>query len=134
MEDNAMLTEANDLYWRSELSVNQIAERLDLSKGKLYGAIVPQPTGLLCPECATEADYPNRTAKDKGQVLCASCGFEGHVDDLVHPTDDAWDEFGDQVGHAAGEGWHPPPSRIFWGSVLLGAAAGIVLFRRRRRS
>jgi hypothetical protein len=37
------LEAANELYWGSEKSVNQIADELDLSKGALYGLIRPLP-------------------------------------------------------------------------------------------
>jgi predicted DNA-binding protein YlxM (UPF0122 family) len=44
---------ANELYWGSDRSVNQIADELDLSKGALYGMIRPLPAALACPECGT---------------------------------------------------------------------------------
>lgn len=134
MEDTAALSatseEANDLYWGSDLSVNQIAEKLDLSKGRLYEMIRPGPTGLSCPHCGTEADYPNRTAKLKGSVLCSECGFEGTDAELVHP-DSEYENFGDQVA-AATTGDLRPSKRVFWGAVLIGTAAGIFLVRRRK--
>ncbi|HKJ02768.1 MAG TPA: hypothetical protein VJ997_09945, partial [Longimicrobiales bacterium] len=68
---------ANDLYWGSQSSVNQIAEELDLSKGTLYGLIRPLPSGLSCPDCSEEAVYPNRTARERSLVACPSCGWEG---------------------------------------------------------
>lgn len=129
MVDAAALQEVNDLYWGSELSVNQIADKLDLSKGRLYQMISPKPTGRSCPSCGTEADYPNRTAKEKGVVLCSACGFEGTVADLVDPATE-YERFGDQLA-AATDTIRVPSKRIFWGAVLLGAAVGIVLARRR---
>lgn len=136
MEDAAALAatseEANDLYWGSDLSVNQIAEKFDLSKGRLYEMIRPAPIGLACPVCGTEADYPNRTAKLKSTVRCSECGFEGTEEQLVHP-DTEYDNFGDQVAAATATDWKPS-KRVFWGAVLIGAAAGIALVRRRRDS
>jgi predicted RNA-binding Zn-ribbon protein involved in translation (DUF1610 family) len=139
MNDAALLEEANGLYWDSDLSVNQIADRLDVSKGRLYQMILPEATGLSCPLCGTDADYPNRTAKEKSKVLCSECGFEGSDADLVHP-DAGPGDFGDQVAAATAQSWQPswPPSRtskrVFWGAVLIGAAAGIVLVRGRKDS
>jgi hypothetical protein len=68
---------ANELYWGSDLSVNQIAETLDLSKGALYEMIRPLPAAVACPDCGTEALHPNRTAHERGLVVCLSCGWEG---------------------------------------------------------
>jgi MYXO-CTERM domain-containing protein len=132
MENTAASEEANGLYWGSELSVNQIAEKLDLSKGRLYEMIRPDPTGLFCPLCGAEADYPNRTAREKAKVLCPECGFEGTDMELVHP-DTEYEDFGDQVAAATEDAWRPSRN-VFWGAVLLGAAAGIVLVRRRKDS
>ncbi len=72
---------ANELYWSSDLSVNQIAEELDLSKGMLYGLIHPAPAGLACPECAEELVYANRTASDRALLACPRCGWEGDEDE-----------------------------------------------------
>ena len=69
---------ANELYWGSELSVNQIAEALDLSKGALYEVIRPLPADLACPVCGVEAVHPNRTAHERRLIVCPSCGWEGH--------------------------------------------------------
>jgi hypothetical protein len=136
MEDAAALAatteEANTLYWTSDSSVNQIADKLDLSKGRLYEMIRPEPTGLSCPLCGTEADYPNRTAKVKSSVLCSECGFVGSDDELVHPATEH-DDFGDQLAAATATAWRPS-KRVFWGAVLIGAAAGIVLVRRQKDS
>ena len=132
MEDAATVAEANSLYWGSDLSVNQIAEKLDLSKGRLYQIVQPQPTGLCCPACGIEADYPNRTAKEKSEVLCSACGFEGAETELVHPDTEQQD-FVNQVAVATRLSLRPS-KRVFWGAVLLGTAAGIVLMRRRNDS
>jgi hypothetical protein len=68
---------ANELYWGSDLSVNQIAEALDLSKGALYEMIRPFPADVACPLCGEEAVHPNRTAHERGLIVCPSCGWEG---------------------------------------------------------
>ena len=130
MDEQAMMEKANQLYWASDRSVNQIAEDLEVSKGHLYELISPQPTGMLCPMCGTEADYPNRTAKERGNVLCSECDFEGSEDELVL-TASEHEDFGDQVAEAASR-VSIGPRRLFWGAVCLGAAAGLILFRRSR--
>lgn len=73
---------ANDLYWRSGASVNQLTRELDLSKGALYEIITPMAAGLSCPCGGGEMAYTNRTARERGFVSCAICGLEdeeGHV-------------------------------------------------------
>lgn len=130
---------ANELYWGSDLSVNQIAEELDLSKSMLYGLIHPRPTGLACPECAEELVHPNRTARERSVVSCSACGWEGDEADadtvggegsvtLPAPTEEE-DELVDEAPPSS-EGL----SRTILGGALLGAAAGLalVIWARRR--
>lgn len=74
------IARANDLYWRSGASVNQLARELDLSKGTLYGIIAPLPAGLACPRGDGELAYPNRTARERGFVACVACGLEDEED------------------------------------------------------
>jgi UDP-N-acetylmuramyl tripeptide synthase len=125
--DGQLADRANALYWDSDGSVNDIAEALDLSKGSLYNLIQPAATAIACPECDTAMEYPNRTARDKGYVTCPGCGLE---------------EEEEVIRGLAGEGL---PSlieprtvpvggqRTLWATILLGAAAGIVLARWMRR-
>lgn len=77
-----VVAKANELYWHSEESVNQVARELDLSKGTLYEILAPLPAGLPCPRDDCELSYPNRTARDRGFVSCATCGFEDEEDQI----------------------------------------------------
>ncbi len=126
---------ANELYWGSDWSVNQIAGELNLSKGVLYGIIRPRPSGLACPMCGEEVSYPNRTAKERGLVACASCGWAGEEMEA--------DLTGAEAGELDDEEIVMPPihlstarQRVLLGGVLLGAAAGLalVLWAQRRRT
>lgn len=131
---------ANDLYWGSEWSVNQIAEELDLSKGTLYGLIRPLPAGLTCPVCSEEAVYPNRTAKERSLVACPSCGWEGDEVDADAGSGDGSVTLPDLPDED--DDVPPPPvvpaasnhKRIMVSGALLGAAAGLalVIWARRR--
>jgi len=148
---------ANQLYWGSDRSVNQIAEELDLSKGALYEMIRPLPTGLGCPLCGSEAVHSNRTAKERTRVDCPHCGWDGTEDEAVsfgggrpagpsklpRPDTDA-DSSDDLYPADAFDRPGPLPARVtareldgrrlIAGGALLGAAVGLalVIWARRR--
>jgi len=131
---------ANELYWTSDLSVNQIAEELDLSKGMLYELIRPAPAGMGCPECSEELVYANRTARDRALLACPRCGWEGDEDEADLGVGDGsvvLPESG-QGDTATAPGAVTLPDagrkRVMVGGALLGAAAGLalVLWSRRR--
>jgi hypothetical protein len=67
---------ANQLYWESDKSVNQIADEMELSKGMLYGMIQPLAAGMPCPRCSSDMEYANRTARERGLITCSSCSLE----------------------------------------------------------
>ncbi len=68
--------EANRLYWASDKGVNQLAEELGVSKGMLYNAIQPKPSGFRCIDCQAQLVYSNRTALERSMLSCPSCGTE----------------------------------------------------------
>ncbi len=143
-----MSQEANRLYWETEASVNQIAEELGLSKGFLYGLLLPLPAGLLCPKCRQELTFPNRTARDRGFVVCPNCGFEEEEltvqafwEDLPEGAEPPpWEEGRERtpfppekpggVQERPGElreGWRGRQGKLLAGTALLGMAAGLAL-------
>ena len=136
--DSEAIVQANELYWSSELSVNQIAEQLDLSKGTLYGMIQPLASDLWCPDCGSKGVYPNRTAKERGHVTCPECGWDG--DDDGAESDGSTSAV--TLPTVEADDIEPPPdsvlglgrNRVIMGGALLGAAAGLALvFWARRR-
>ena len=141
METSARTLEAddraNELYWGSDRSVNQIAEELDLSKGALYGMIRPLPAAMGCPACGGEVVHPNRTAKERGSVDCPACGWEGTEDE----TDPGFapiavaDERSLERSRARARALSPEevPSGAVIGGALLGAAVGLALLLWARR-
>ena len=152
-QDQKLSDRANELYWRSERSVNQIAEDMDLSKSRLYGLVRPLPAGSPCPQCQAELLFPNRTAKEKGFASCLECGFEGTAGNgqaaarprrTAQPRRAAQTRRAAQPATAASEsrpdkapaagGRRLSSKRVLWGSALLGVAAGLYLAIRRRRS
>lgn len=152
-DQDSLSTEANSLYWESDQSVNQIGEELDLSKGVLYGLIVPLPAGLPCPQCGQEMVFPNRTAREKGFLACPDCGMEEEESavrafweddaDVGSPDADEPLAFSQRAGKAFERAVDTgrdrisnlsPRGRIIAGTALLGVAAGLVLsgvFRKR---
>lgn len=133
---------ANDLYWRSGASVNQLTRELDLSKGALYEIITPMAADLRCPCGGGEMTYSNRTARERGFVSCTTCGLEDeekHVREYLEEQDSvsAFELAGADPGlpHArtdpqpeASTG-RPPrnPGTLLVVSALAGLAAGLVL-------
>ncbi len=153
-DQDTLYEEANNLYWESDQSVNQISEALDLSKGVLYGLIAALPAGLPCPKCGEEMVFPNRTARDKGFLACPECHMEeeeaavrsywegeGEVPEVgsAEETPSFASRAGSAVQKAVDTGKErvtnlTPKGRVIAGTALLGAAAGLVLgaYLRRR--
>ena len=135
-DGRALEDRANELYWASDIGVNQIAEQLELSKGALYDLIAPLPGALACPACRAETVFANRTARDRSLLSCVNCGWEGDVDEAGPPDSVVPDE--EAVVRSA---WRarsalelPLDNRTMLGGALLGAAVGLgLVFWARRR-
>ncbi len=129
--DEGAARKANKLYWGSEISVNQIAEKLDLSKGRLYGLLVPLPAGDPCPDCGEETGYPNRTARDRNQAMCSFCaeGVQARPRGGKATTKPAV-----TASKAPARLGAPGiKSQALLGAALLGVAAGLFFAAHRRR-
>lgn len=138
-DHDALSEEANRLYWESEESVNQIGEKLGLSKGMLYGFLTPFPAGLPCPGCGEEMVFLNRTARDKGFLACPECGMEEEEEAVQQywEGEGAADpslasRAGTAVQKVVGTGRArvanlSPKGRILAGTALLGIAAGFLI-------
>lgn len=88
MEQNtAAVKEANRLYWQTDRSVAEIAEKLTVSRRALYELITPQPSGMTCKSCGGDVVFTNRSAKAGNAGRCAQCGAE--YDTTVAEDDDA---------------------------------------------
>lgn len=120
-DDPELGKRANTLYWESDDSVNEIAEALDLSKGALYQLVQPLPTDEPCPDCGEPLEFSNRTARDKGMVVCPSCGMEEELA-LVEA---ARLETSDGLLPATGP--LSPGSRTVVAAGLIGLAVGIAI-------
>jgi len=137
---------ANDLYWHSDRSVNQIAEDLDLSKGALYGILEPEPVGLGCPLCGDEVGWANRTAKDRESLTCPTCEWDGSPEeagglpDTPVPSSEASDEDDEGDSPHLPATLPRPPATVatpsmstIAGGALIGAAVGLALVMWARR-
>jgi predicted RNA-binding Zn-ribbon protein involved in translation (DUF1610 family) len=133
-DDGGVVDTANEMYWESSASVNQIAERMDLSKGSLYSMIRPLPAEVPCPGCGSEMAYPNRTALEKGFLVCSECGFE-EEEDVVRGVEPEGEKapLGNSFADLPAEGGQGEfPTRVVAGVALLGVAAGLVIARSLR--
>lgn len=143
-----VVAQANDLYWHSGAGVNRLAREMDLSKGALYEIIAPLPAGLPCPRGDGELSYPNRTARERGFVSCATCGLEDDEERVRANLDDAGAALEPLVpagkrdatleGVATGPaGTAAPPARnlerLLAATALAGIAAGLILSALVRR-
>jgi hypothetical protein len=157
--DQKLADRANELYWRSGQSVNQIAETMDLSKSGLYALIRPLPAEGACPECGEGLVFSNRTTEQKTIASCPKCEYEGVAPEpgsqarpprkraparmtraakpsgkgrshLETKSDPETGAGGGAAPKASGRGFKS--NRVLWASVLLGVAAGLYVTRRSR--
>lgn len=152
--------QANELYWRSEQSVNQIAQMMDLSKSGLYALVRPLPAEGACPECGEGLVFPNRTTEQKGIASCQECEYVGEAPGpgseirpakrrakkktppLAQPDGERASKPGSDLElprdptatRKTSGGRRLTSSRVLWASVLLGVAvaAGLYVTRRSR--
>ena len=68
--------EANRLYWETDTSVADIAERFDLSRRAFYEVITPVPAGTACPECGQGLCFENRSGRRDRHATCPGCGAQ----------------------------------------------------------
>lgn len=123
---------ANELYWTSGRSVNQIADDLNLSKGALYSVIEPHRADAECPLCGMAAGYPNRTAKEHNRLKCLRCDWDSSSDDTSSYASDEEDAststpLGDPSSTVPPPPVTPTPRVSIMGGALLGAAIGLAL-------
>lgn len=126
IRNQKLAEKANELYWSSGRSVNQLAQELDLSKSVLYSMVRPLSVESPCPVCRTELVFANRTAMEKTLASCPGCDFSGPPPEPNQKPKEPSDT-GTRPWLA-----HGGSGRLFWGSVLLGIAASLFLVSRRR--
>jgi hypothetical protein len=113
--EQAAAAEANHLYWETEDSVAEIAERLEISRRALYEAIEPLPTGNPCPTCGGPLLFENRSARTAGETFCAVCAETGATE-----TDEP-------LAAAPAPADEEERALLIGGAALAGAAIGALL-------
>lgn len=127
-DEERLIREVNRLYWETDASVGDIADRLDISRRALYDAIQPAPAPVPCPECGGPLGYRNRTAREQGDAECGGCGAEvGVARDAV-----AQEKEGGRMPPAVGspldlETMNASRGLLLGGAVLTGVAVGALI-------
>jgi predicted Zn-ribbon and HTH transcriptional regulator len=75
----AAVKQANQLYWRTDRSIADIAETLGVSRRALYELVLPESAGVACENCGTEVVFANRSAKSAQVARCPACGSESQL-------------------------------------------------------
>jgi hypothetical protein len=83
---DAVHERANELYWNSSDTVDQVAEQIGVSRNALYGVVRPLPAGATCPDCGEGLVFPNRSTRASGRAMCLTCDHTVSLDDLSPPT------------------------------------------------
>lgn len=134
MADADILAELNRLYWNSDDSVGDIADRLDLSRRALYEHLEPQPTGASCPECGASLVFRNRTARDNGEAECPECEQTVELEEVPEPHEASTeDELYEPAGRLSSMTWSDRTSGALLAIALLGGLSlGAMLYYLRR--
>lgn len=129
--DAAAATEANRLYWETDLSVGEIAQRLDMSRRALYDAITPVAATGRCSRCGGELEFTNRSARAHGFASCRSCGLQTAGE--AEPAPWTWSP--PAAAAAAPPAELEPAQSVWWlgaaalAGALVAAAATLALLR-----
>ena len=131
MAEDQTRAEINRLYWGSDESVGEIAERLGVSRRALYDSIDPRPADGRCVDCGGSLELRNRTAVERREATCADCGREERL--AAARPDDAGASDAQVEQMARGARLSPMPPRpvpgaatapVLGGALLAGLAAG----------
>jgi predicted RNA-binding Zn-ribbon protein involved in translation (DUF1610 family) len=76
---------ANDLYWNSDRTIDQIVDELEIGRNTLYSALHPIPAETGCPECGEAMVFTNRTNRARSTATCRTCGTELQVEEHDEP-------------------------------------------------
>ncbi len=132
--------EANRLYWQTDTSIADIAEKLSVSRRALYELVQPENAGISCSACGGAVEFVNRSAKASAVGRCKECGAEcpvgGEVDDVeevVPPYAAGWPR-AVPLSRTPGDDLRVRALKIggiALAGAALGAAAAMLIMRRR---
>lgn len=143
MADPNTAKELNRLYWESDASVADIADRLDISRRALYDGIEPRPAGRPCPECGAPLGFRNRTALANREAECLECGLATELEAGPGPAARRAGAAPDAAGDRPPEGPLGRPRSLptagsgpilglaFLAGLTLGALASYLFFKPR---
>jgi hypothetical protein len=128
MSSHGAASEANRLYWETELSVAEIAQQLELSRRALYDAVQPMTVAdLLCEICGGPVVYENRSARTASRAVCLRCR------DREESGPDETDEPSDAEAHGRDHRIDARTVRVggaMLAGAMIGAAAALLVVRR----
>ena len=75
------LERANELYWDSDRTVEEIVKALGVSRSALYSAIRPRDAATDCPECGDAMVFTNRSNREARAATCPGCATEAPAGD-----------------------------------------------------
>lgn len=89
--------EANDLYWNSADTVEEVAARLGMSRNALYASVRPMSAPGACTTCGDSLLFTNRSSRTSGQATCSGCSATVRI-----PSDAAAGTEGDGLPKRSG--------------------------------
>lgn len=138
--------QANELYWKSSETVEQLANRLGMSRNAVYSSVRPVPAGAVCEQCNEPLVFTNRSNRAARVATCPSC--ERQVT-LPEQTGAALDALGAELGDGVSPVPQPrkrwerlkediaavPPERAakIGGAAAIGAALGAAAVKAIRK-
>ncbi len=84
---DALRAQAHDAYWHSDETVDQVANRLGISRNALYSAIQPFDAATPCPRCEASLVFTNRSSRSASRATCVACETEILIAGPVIPAD-----------------------------------------------
>jgi hypothetical protein len=133
---------ANDMYWSSARTVEEIARELNVSRSSFYSAIRPIGAGSVCATCGEAMVFTNRSNRESGLSTCQSCPPGGTSATAGAEMDDR--RFGSSEPGSEGEGeawsrWRddlaavtPQRAAMVGGAAALGVVVGAAATRMLR--
>jgi hypothetical protein len=132
---------ANEMYWSSARTVEEIARELSVSRSTFYSAIRPIGAGSVCSTCGESMVFTNRSNREAGLSTCQSCPPGGIAASSDPESDDLRFRTA-EGGEYPGESWPrwrddlasvtPQRAAMVGGAAALGVVVGAAATRMLR--